>query len=132
MIYIDSFQFSLPLILVFILVSYFSRNKTILTTSTPPAVRSTVLKCFGALVDFTLGYYLGQQIYIRKSDSLERILEVAPNGAIIATMIGSMTKESSAEDPDDQAELEGDAIDDEGWMLPGGATRADLLKFITV
>ena len=59
-------------------------------------------------------------------------MEVAPNGAIATAMIGSMTKESSAEDPDDQAELEGDAIDDEGWMLPGGATRADLLKFITV
>jgi len=125
-------EFSVPLILLFILVSYFSRNKTMLTTSTPPAVRSTAFKIVGAFVDIILGYYIGQHVYIRKSDSLERFIEVAPNGVIATTMIGSKDKESKIEDPDEQAELEGDVEDEDGWILPGGATRADLLKLITV
>ena len=100
-----------------------------LTTSTPLAARSRAFKIFGAFLDVILGYYIGQHVYIRKSDSLRRILEASPNGVLATTMIGSMAKESETEDPD---ELEGDMEDEEGWMLPGGATRADLLKLITV
>ena len=122
----------MPLILVFVLVSYLSRNRTMLTTSTPLAARSRAFKIFGAFLDVILGYYIGQHVYIRKSDSLERILEAAPNGVLATTMIGSTVKESKSEDPDEQAELEGDVEDEEGWILPGGATRADLLKLISV
>ena len=124
------FQFSLPILLLFTLVSYLSRNKTILTTSTPLSQRSIAFKIFGAFLDIILGYYIGQHVYIRKSDSLERILETAPSGVLAKTMIGSKAKESETEeDPD---ELEGDVEDEEGWILPGGATRADLLKLISV
>ena len=86
---------------------------------------------FGAFVDIILGYYIGQHVYIRKSDSLERILEVAPNGVLDTTMIGPQARESKTEDPDEQAEFEGGMEDEEGWMLPETTTRADLLKLIT-
>lgn len=123
-------EFSLPLILVFIVFSYLSRNKTMLTTSTPLTARSNAFKILGALLDTFIGYCVGQQIYIRKSDSLERILAEAPSGVIATTMIEPQEKPKA--NPDDQGDVEGDVADEEGWMLPGGVTRADLLKLITL
>ena len=100
-----------------------------LTTSTPLAARSNAFKILGALLDTFIGYYVGQQIYIRKSDSLERILAEAPSGVIATTMIQPQEKPKA--NPDD-LDVEGDVADEEGWMLPGGVTRADLLKLITL
>ena len=54
----------------------------------------------------------------------------APSGVIATTMIEP--QENPKANPDDQGDVEGDVADEEGWMLPGGVTRADLLKLITL